>query len=207
MADHRRVPMSPERYDDQWRTLAAAGHNVHGEADLVEALLRGRADAGRLPVRPRVLDAGCGTGRVAIELDARGFDAVGVDVDERLLETARAKAPHLPWVAADLSTLTRDALPTVGGDGFDAIVLAGNVMIFVGRGTEATVVEQLAALLAPGGLLIAGFQLAPGRISLDEYERFVRGAGLTPMERWSTWDRAPFDPSAGYVVAVAASNR
>ncbi len=207
MADHRRVPMSPEHYDDQWRTLAESGQNVHGEADLVEALVRERADADRLSARPRVLDAGCGTGRVAIELDARGFEVVGVDVDEQLVDAARAKAPHVSWLTADLATLTGDALPSVGQNGFDAIVLAGNVMIFVGRGTEGAVVEHLAALLAPGGLLIAGFQLAPGRISFDEYENFVRSAGLTPRERWSTWDRAPFVPSAGYVVAVAGSNR
>ena len=42
-------------YDARWRALAATGQNVHGEADLVETLLR---DSGGT----RVLDAGCGTG-------------------------------------------------------------------------------------------------------------------------------------------------
>ena len=48
-------------YDARWRSMEAAGHNIHGEADLVEALL---ADSGG----SSVLDAGCGTGRVGIEL-------------------------------------------------------------------------------------------------------------------------------------------
>ena len=62
----------------------------------------------RRPWSPRyaadsVLDAGCGTGRVAIELSRRGHDVVGVDVDEAMLEAARAKAPDLTWVQGDLA--------------------------------------------------------------------------------------------------------
>jgi SAM-dependent methyltransferase len=74
-------------YDDRWTELSARGENVHGEADLVSSL------------DPRsVLDAGCGTGRVAIELFRRGLDVVGVDLDPSMLARARAKAPGLPWV-------------------------------------------------------------------------------------------------------------
>ena len=74
-------------YDERWRRLAAVGHNVHGEADLVEQLLRETGGT-------RVLDAGCGTGRVAIELARRGFSVVGVDADGGMLDAARAKAPE-----------------------------------------------------------------------------------------------------------------
>ena len=59
-------------YDARWTVLAAQGRNVHGEADLVESLLRESGGT-------RVLDAGCGTGRVAIELARRGFSVTGVD--------------------------------------------------------------------------------------------------------------------------------
>ena len=118
-------------YDARWRRLAAGGQNIHGEADLVEALLRESGGT-------RVLDAGCGTGRVAVELAARGFSVVSVDVDNGMLTTARVKNPELEWIAADLSE--------VGGhvDGeFDLVVLAGNVMIFLGPGSEGRVVREL----------------------------------------------------------------
>ena len=176
-----------DEYDARWRTLAARGANVHGEADLVETLLREKG-------RTRVLDAGCGTGRVAIELARRGFSVVGVDADAPML--ARAKAPELAWLQADLADLQ-------GGpnDEFDLIVLAGNVMIFVSPGTEGRVLEQLTARLAPGGLLVAGFQLRRGRISLAEYDRLAGAAGLTPVARWSTWDREPF-VGGDYAVSV-----
>ena len=178
-----------DEYDARWRTLAARGANVHGEADLVETLLREKG-------RTRVLDAGCGTGRVAIELARRGFSVVGVDADAPMLAAARAKAPELAWLQADLADLQ-------GGpnDEFDLIVLAGNVMIFVSPGTEGRVLEQLTARLAPGGLLVAGFQLRRGRIPLAEYDRLAGAAGLTPVARWSTWDREPF-VGGDYAVSV-----
>ena len=86
---------------------------------------------------------------------------VGVDVDGALLARAREKAPALAWVEADLARLAPDDAPGP----FDAVVMAGNVMIFVAPGTEAAVVANLACRLAPGGLLVAGFQLSRGRLT------------------------------------------
>ena len=178
-----------DAYDERWRKLAAAGQGIHGEADLIESLLR--ETGGR-----RVLDAGCGTGRVAIELAARGFDVVGMDLDEDMLVAARAKAPDLSWIRADLSDSS--AHPN---DEFDLVALAGNVMIFVERGTEAAVIEQLSSQLVSGGLLVAGFQLSTGRLRLDDYDRHCANAGLELVERWATWDRQPFD-GGDYAVSV-----
>lgn len=174
-------------YDDRWAEMEAAGENVHGEADLVEALA---APGGRRTV----LDAGCGTGRVAVELARRGFDVVGVDVDGSMLDQARAKDPAVPWVEADLATLDL-------GRPFDLVVSAGNVMIFLEPGTEAAVVARLAAHLAPDGLLVAGFQLDPGRLDLATYDRHAGAAGLDLRHRWSTWQRDPYS-GGGYAVSV-----
>jgi SAM-dependent methyltransferase len=173
-----------EEYDERWARLAAQGHDVHGEADLVASL-----------GQQRVLDAGCGTGRVAIELARRGIDVVGVDIDSRMLAVARDKAPLIEWVEADLAEVDIDRT-------FDGIVLAGNVMIFVTPGTEAAVVANLAHHLADGGLLVAGFSLGPGRLTLETYDGINASAGLELVHRWSTWDRRPFTVGDDYAVSV-----
>jgi SAM-dependent methyltransferase len=173
-----------QTYDQRWEELAAAGRNIHGEADLVESL------------QPTsVLDAGCGTGRVAIELARRGIDVAGVDVDATMLEKARSKAPELTWTLADLATLDL-------GRTFDVVVMAGNVMIFLAPGTEAAVVSSAARHLAPDGALVAGFSLEPGRLDLATYDRHATAAGLELADRWATWDRRPFEAGGGYAVSV-----
>ena len=103
-----------------------------------------------------------------------------VDVDPALLERARAKAPALTWQEADLASLPAD----VAAGPFAAAVLAGNVMIFVARGTERAVLANLAPRLAPGGLVVAGFQLS-GRLPLAEYDAAATAAGLELRSRWS----------------------
>ena len=166
-------------YDARFTALAQTGQDVHGEAHFLAAL--GVSS---------VLDAGCGTGRVAIELDRHGIDVVGVDLDAAMLAVARRKAPHLPWYEGDLATLEL-AMPETPGRQrlFDAIVLAGNVVIFLASGSEATVVANLAHHLAPGGALVAGFQILPGGLTLAHYDACTAQAGLTLTERWATWDR------------------
>lgn len=169
-------------YDARWAALAASGQSVHGEADCI----------GRYSPRT-VLDAGCGTGRVAIELSRRGIDVVGVDLDPPMLAEARAKAPELTWVEADLLTVDLARV-------FDVVAMPGNVMIFLQHGTERAVVANLAGHVAPGGLMIAGFQLGRG-YELDAYDADCAAAGLVLVERFSTWDGDPFS-DGGYAVSV-----
>lgn len=183
-------------YDARWRKLAAEGQNIHGEADLVEALL---SDAdGRPGSGHAVLDAGCGTGRVAIELHRRGFVVAGVDADPAMLSTARSKAPELLWVEADLATTD---WPNTLPPQVDLVLLAGNVMIFLTPGTEGRVLANLAGRLAPGGLLVAGFSLRRDRLPLRRYDELAEAAGLVPVARWATWDRQPFS-DGDYAVSV-----
>jgi SAM-dependent methyltransferase len=181
-----------DAYDDRWRRLAAAGRSIHGEADLVERLL---PDSGTT----RVLDAGCGTGRVAIELANRGFTVVGIDSDPAMLLIAHTKAPELSWIHADLAEMDRHV-----DTEFDVVVAAGNVMIFLAPGSERCVVDQLATRLAPDGLMVSGFKLHTGRLTLDRYDEYAAAAGLELVHRWSTWDREPF---FGDDYAVSAHRR
>lgn len=176
-------------YDARWRSLAATGQNVHGEADLVETLLRESGGT-------RVLDAGCGTGRVAIELANRGFSVIGVDVDPDMLSAARRKRPELPWVEADLTDLGQ-----VVAEEFDVALLAGNVLIFVKPGTEGDVLRAVGERVAPGGLLVSGFSIRPDRLSLSRYDELTEQAGLQPVARWATWNRDPFT-GGDYAVSV-----
>ena len=185
-------------YDAPYEARAAAGFDVHGEAVLVEKLLY--SDLNQTTSSPpyRVLDAGCGTGRMAIELARRGINVVGVDMDDVMLRHARQKAPQLDWRLADLSSVELAA-------SFDAIVLAGNVMIFLTPGTESATVANMARHLKPGGLLVAAFELtAPpwSLLTLDAYEQWTQAAALTPAARWSTWEQLPWSDADSYVVMV-----
>ena len=163
--------------------MAASGRPVHGEADYV---CRFEPES--------VLDAGCGTGRVAIELASRGIETVGVDLDAKMLEQARAKAPHLDWIHGSVADVS------IGRE-FDAVVTAGNVLIFVEPGTETAVVANLAGHLAPEGVLISGFQLDQG-YDLDRYDADCAAAGLVPVERFATWEGTPFVAGGSYAVSV-----
>ena len=190
--------VSGEEYAARFAELARTGADMHGEASFCAAML---------PPGARVLDAGCGTGRVAIRLDELGFSCVGVDVDESMLSVARRAAPQVPWHRADLATLTPDDL--AGAAGVDLVVMAGNVVPLLAEGTVGRSVAALAALLRPGGLLVAGFGLDPAHLpprcpvtSLEEYDEAARSAGLSLQARYSTWDGAPFDPAEGYAVSV-----
>jgi SAM-dependent methyltransferase len=141
-----------------------------------------------------VLDAGCGTGRVAIELDRRGVEVVGVDVDASMLATARRLAPDLPWVEADLTTLDL-------GRRFDVVVLAGNVPLFTPPGTTEALVRRCAQHLTSDGHLVAGFQLGRG-YDVATYDLEAGRAGLVCTERYATWEGAAFDPAGDYAVSV-----
>jgi len=156
---------------------------VHGEAQLI------------LELEPStVLDAGCGTGRVAIELSRRGVDVVGVDIDGSMLATARSLGPAVEWVERDMTTVDL-------GRTFDVVAMAGNVPLFTAPGTNRALVAACARHLAESGSLVAGFQLERGYSPAD-YDADCAAAGLTLAGRWATWDRKPFSRASDYVVSI-----
>lgn len=172
-----------DAYEHRWHELAAAGVDPHGEVALVQSYA------------PRtVLDAGCGTGRVAVELARRGVHVVGVDSDPDMIGIARAKAPNQRWVVADLAGL---ALP----DRFDVVVLAGNVVPYIAEDRRPAAVTACARHLAPGGVLVSGFALRPDWPDIADYDAWCSAVGLVRTDRWATWDRAPY-ADGDYAVSV-----
>jgi len=185
-------------YDAPYEARAAKGLDVHGEANLIEKLLHSDLNQTASAQPYRVLDAGCGTGRMAIELARRGADIVGVDLDEVMLKQAKNKAPHLDWRLGDLSSIKLDTT-------FDAIVMAGNVMIYVTPGTEAETLANMAYHLKPGGLLVTAFELTPHSwttLTLESYDQLTKIAGLKKIARWSTWEQKLWDQHDTYAVSV-----
>ncbi|MER6064938.1 class I SAM-dependent methyltransferase [Streptomyces sp. NPDC001792] len=187
---------SGQDYAARFAALARSGKDMHGEARFCASLV---------PAGARVLDAGCGTGRVMIRLARLGYECVGVDLDASMLAVARKQAPELPWFQADLAEFAPAALGLAAD--FDLVVAAGNIFPLLAAGTEAAVVERLAAALRPGGLLVAGFGLdeahlpVPPSITLAEYDDCCATAGLTLVDRFATWDADPYD-GGGYAVSV-----
>ena len=185
-------------YAARFDQLAADGHDVHGEASLCARFVPASGH--------QILDAGCGTGRVALRLSELGYDCTGVDLDEDMLRVAMERGPQLPWIAADLASAE---LPTLlGAANYDLVVAAGNVFPFLREGTEASVVSNLAAALRPDGWLIAGFGLdgvhlprSAAQVPLSSYDAWCADAGLTLEERYATWDGEPYS-GGGYAVSV-----
>ena len=180
-------PGHSEWYVDRFRTMAAEGDDLGGEARLVDAML---------PPRARVLDAGCGPGRVGAVLHERGHTVVGVDVDPVLIEAAEADHPGPRWLVADLAELDlADEEP------FDGAVLAGNVMVFLAPGTETDVLRRVAAHVKPDGFVVAGFHV-DRELPLDDFDRAVDEAGLRLEHRFATWDLRAWHDQADFAVSV-----
>jgi rhodanese-related sulfurtransferase len=177
-----RARIDLDEYEARFRHSEA-----HGEADLIEALV------GQLHPSGGVLDAGCGTGRVAIELARRGIDVVGADLDDDMLALARAKAPEVSWMHIDLATMQLHRR-------FGIVAMPGNVMLFCREVDRRSVVHSCVQHLQPGGLLVAGFG-CDSSLTLADYDALCDDCELTLVQRWATWDRQPYDGGA-YAVSV-----
>jgi SAM-dependent methyltransferase len=189
----RKIAENPDHsrwYIQRWRDIAASGADIAGEARLIDAMV---------PRGARILDAGCGTGRVGGVLAAVGHDVVGVDLDPELIAAARQDHPGSRWLVCDLAELD---LPAVGiPTGFDAAVCVGHVMTFLAPATRLEVLRRLGAHVRPGGRVVVGFGAGRGY----EYDAFFADAaraGLTPEVTLGTWDLRPFALDSAFLVAL-----
>lgn len=177
-------------YVERFRAMAREGHDLHGEARLVDALAARGA---------RILDAGCGPGRVGGHLHTLGHHVVGVDLDPALIAAAEEDHPGPTWLVGDLSEL--DLAASGHPDPFDVIVSAGNVMTFLDPATRRAVLERLGAHLTVDGRLVIGFGADRG-YGFDEFFADVDSVGLQVQLRLSTWDLRPLTRESDFLVAV-----
>jgi SAM-dependent methyltransferase len=185
---------SGAEYAARFAALAATGRDVHGEALFCAGLVAAPAS---------VLDAGCGTGRVAIKLAELGYRCTGIDLDPSMLAEAERAAPELDWVAGDLAAFATDRR-------FDLIVAAGNVIPLLAPGSLDSAVRTLTSLLSPDGLLVTGFGLDAAHLPrgcpvtpLAEYDAAAEAAGLRLFRRHAGWKSDEQDaPVIGYAVSV-----
>ncbi len=183
-------PDHSQWYIERFRAMARAGDDLGGEARLVDAVA---------PRGARILDAGCGPGRVGGHLATVGHQVVGVDVDPALIEAAEQDHPGPRWLVGDLAELDLSAHGI--SEPFDVIVSAGNVMTFLAPSTRPAVLARLRAHLAADGRLVIGF--GAGRDY--EFSRFLddaAGADLVPDLLLSSWDLRPFTDDAEFLVAL-----
>lgn len=182
-----RDPQHSERYSQRWRDMAAAGHDLDGEARFVTAMAAPGAS---------VLDAGCGQGRVGGHLAEKGYDVVGVDLDEQLISEARESFPQGEWLVGDLADFRH-------GGSFDVVVSAGNVLTFLDPRTRRSALMNLARVLTEDGRLVTGFGAGRG-YDFAEYEADLAAAGLEVQHRFSTWNLHPFTRESDFLVCVSA---
>lgn len=96
-----------------------------------------------------VLDVGCGSGRVSKLLHERGFDVVGIDVSESLVEQARSLFPEIEFRVEDVRDVSADA------GSFDYVVFSHFGLDYVlPKSAREEALRELYRLLTPGGILV-----------------------------------------------------
>ena len=180
-------------YIERFKAMRAAGEDLAGEARFVDAMA---------PRRARILDAGCGPGRVGSALAALGHEVVGVDVDPELIASAERDHPGPTWLVGDLAEL--DLVAHGITDGFDVILSVGNVMPFLAVSTRRSVLARLAAHLGDRGRLVVGFGSGRG-YEFSEFFEDAAQVGLAHELSLATWDLRAFSADSDFLIAVFGS--
>ena len=113
----------------------------------------------------RTADIGCGSGREVAFLVAAGYDAIGYDASDALLEHARTRYPRLAFATAVLPEL--DGVPS---EAFDN-VLCETVIMHLRRPQILSAVQRLLAILKPNGILYLSWRVTDGADQRDDHGR------------------------------------
>ena len=192
------VPRSYDAIADDWHQ--ARRDSQFRERPWIERLMR------PFPASSRVLDLGCGGGEpISKFLVTSGYDVVGVDASERLLEHARASVPEATFVCGDMRTVELDGT-------FDAVV-AWDSIFHVPRADHADVFNRVGTWLRPGGRwLVSLGGSAEDSFTSEMYGHTFYYSGYDPSTALALMRDSGFeiehwevdDPSSrGHIVVIA----
>src|SRR5579884_3093504 len=147
----------------------------------------GEAFYGRLsiPRGARLLDVGCGSGKLALIAARHGAEAIGVDIVQNLVERARERA-RLEALPARFRVADAEALPFNNGS-FDAVVSLAGAM-FAPR--PEMVAREVARVCRPGGIIAMANWTARGFVGrmYDAISKFVAPSGMPAPVLWGEED-------------------
>jgi SAM-dependent methyltransferase len=153
-------------YDTVAEDYAMYLPDTRTESPLDLAMVDAFAEAVTAGDDPRVLDAGCGTGRMSRYLAGRGCRVQGVDLSPGMVAMARRDNPDLAFTVGSLA-----GLPFA--DDLFAGVLLWYSIIHTPPAGQARLFAEASRVLRPGGWLLVGFQSGEGsRDVAPAYRRF-----------------------------------
>ena len=181
--------MTDKSYREFWErasaTPDAALVAVDGSTDeqILQATGRwaARQVAQALLLQPtdRVLELGCGVGRIGRELAPQCQYWQGVDIAENMLRVAEKRTSHLPNVA--LQKLSKTSLSMFAAGSFDK-AYAVAVLIHLDKEDVFLYLREIARVLRPGGLLYFDAWNLTHEVGWQRW--------LVEVERWASGDQA-----------------
>lgn len=134
----------------------------------------------------RILDYGCGYGRVAAEVADHGFSGVsGVDVSQALIARARQFRPDL-----DFKVLASPPALLTGQGPFDMVLLIAVLTCVVEDQAQRALVAEVIRTLVPGGLLyVSDLLIQDGDRDRNRYDECARESAY-PYGAFTTSDGA-----------------
>lgn len=160
-------------YSREWfETFAATVPDSINEADV-----RGIASIVPPDQYPRLLDVGCGSGRIAGPLSARGYAVTGIDISLDALRLAQRSAPGPRYVALDQRHIGSMKWQ------FDAALFLWNSLGFVGERADVETLIGVVAALRPGGKVLLDLY-NPEWLERNQQSRQPDRGGPVSVRRW-----------------------